>query len=84
MAKNMAKAQKLVEKTMTFEEIMLANPDAAGILLKKGMHCFGCSMAANETLEQGAIVHGLNPDKIVSEINKRIDKVKNKKAGKRK
>jgi len=31
-------------------------------------------MAMFETLEQGAIMHGINPNKLVEELNKKIKK----------
>jgi hybrid cluster-associated redox disulfide protein len=61
-------AQKITKK-MSFAEIIQKNPKAAEILFENGMHCIGCAMAINETLEQGAIAHGIDPDKIVKEIN---------------
>jgi len=61
---------KEITKKMSFAEIMQKNPKAMEILMEKGMHCCGCAMASFETLEQGCIAHGLNPDKIVDEINK--------------
>ena len=66
-----------IEKTMTFAEIMEKKPEAAGVLMKAGMHCFGCAMAGGETLEEGCLAHGLNPEKILREINKlRVNKKK--------
>lgn len=56
---------------MTFSEIIEKNPDAIEILFRSGMHCIGCGMAGMETLEQGALMHGLNPNKLVDEINKK-------------
>jgi hybrid cluster-associated redox disulfide protein len=63
-----------INKNMTFEDVLRINPKIAEILMKKGMHCIGCSMAMYETLEQGAIMHGINPDKLVDELNKKIKK----------
>jgi hydroxylamine reductase len=57
-------------------------PEAAEILFKKGMHCMGCEMAGFETLEQGCVMHGLNANKIVDEINKKISKTKSKRSKK--
>ena len=59
----------LISKEMTFAEIMGKNPEAGMVLMNKGMHCIGCGMAMMETLEQGALVHGLDPDKLVKELN---------------
>ena len=63
---------ELVTKKMRFAELIANHPESAGILMNKGMHCFGCAMASYETLEEGCLTHGLNPDEIVSEINKKI------------
>ena len=69
---------------MSFSEIMEKHPEAAKILIQKGMHCLGCGMAAFETLKQGAIMHGINPDKLVKEINAKISKKSKTKSTKNK
>lgn len=74
----MTKQQK-INKKMSFTELMKKNPDAIEILLDKGMHCIGCPMAMQETLEQGALAHGLDPDKLVKEINEKLSKKSEKK-----
>jgi hybrid cluster-associated redox disulfide protein len=63
-----------ITKDMSFADIIEKNPEAVGILMGKGMHCIGCGMAAMETLEQGALMHGMNPDELVKEINKKTGK----------
>ncbi|MEK6936240.1 MAG: DUF1858 domain-containing protein [Nanoarchaeota archaeon] len=63
-----------ITKKMTFSEIMQKHPEAMMFLMEKGMHCCGCHMASFETLEQGCASHGLNPDEIVEEINKKLNK----------
>ena len=55
---------------MSFAEILSKKPEAAGVLMEKGMHCCGCPMSQMETLEQGACAHGLDADEIVKELNK--------------
>jgi len=75
MKKNKTHSKKnLITKDMSFVEIMQKHPKAAMILIEKGMHCIGCGMAAYETLEQGAVMHGLNPDKLVKELNSKFNK----------
>lgn len=66
-----------INKKMSFAEIMDKKPEAASLLMENGMHCMGCPMAMQETLEQGALAHGLDPDKLEEEINKK-KKVKKK------
>lgn len=60
---------KYINKKMKFTDVIESNSEAAWILINKGMHCAGCNMADAETLEQGALMHGINPDKLVKEIN---------------
>jgi len=67
---------KSISKKITFSELMEKYPEAAEILMNKGMHCIGCGMAMFETLEQGAMVHGLDADELVNEINKKLQKTK--------
>jgi hybrid cluster-associated redox disulfide protein len=61
-----------ITKEMSFSEIMEKNPEAIGILLENGMHCIGCPMAMQETLEEGAIAHGIDPKKLTEEINTKL------------
>ena len=68
---------------MTFAELM-KYPEAVEVLMKKGFHCIGCSAAAFETIEQGAIMHGINPKELVEEINKKLSKKKTKKSSPKK
>jgi hybrid cluster-associated redox disulfide protein len=78
MVKNKQTKGKIT-KDMNFVEIFQKNPDAFDVLFKKGMHCVGCGMAASETLEEGAMAHGLDADEIVNEINKETKNKKTKK-----
>jgi len=59
-----------INKDMTFAELMEKHPEAAGELFAQGMHCVGCGAAAFETIEQGAMAHGINPEKLIKKLNK--------------
>ena len=39
------------------------------IINVEGMHCIGCPSAQGESLEEAALVHGLDPDEITAKIN---------------
>jgi hybrid cluster-associated redox disulfide protein len=41
-----------------------------------GMHCLGCPASQAESLEEAAAVHGLDPQELVDEINRYLDKKK--------
>ena len=65
----MVKKNKIA-KEMNFTEILKKNPDSVKVFLKYDMHCIGCPMAQQETLEEGCKAHGIDADKLVKEINK--------------
>ena len=58
-----------ITKDMTIGELLRTNENVAPILMGAGMHCLGCPSAQAETLEEAAMVHGLDADMLVSQIN---------------
>lgn len=68
-----------ITKNMALGEIVSKHPESAEVIMKYGLHCIGCHVAAWETLEQGAKGHGLNDEKIeqmVKDVNAEIEKKK--------
>ena len=57
-----------ITKDMTIGEILRANPDVTPVLLKAGMHCLGCPSAQGESLEEAAMVHGIDIDALMAAI----------------
>ncbi len=57
-----------ITKDMTIGEILRTNPDVAPILMNAGMHCLGCPSAQGESLEEAAMVHGMNIDDLMAQI----------------
>lgn len=57
-----------VSKDMTIGEILRANPAVAPVLLEAGMHCLGCPSAQAETLEEAAMVHGIDIDALMAAV----------------
>ena len=63
---------KITKKTI-MSEILEEKPKAAKLLIEAGMHCVGCPMAMQETLEQGCKALGMNKkqiDELVKKLNK--------------
>ena len=58
-----------VSKDMLIGEIVRIDDGIIPILISSGMHCIGCPSAQGESLEEAAMVLGLNADELVSEIN---------------
>lgn len=59
----------MVNKEMLIGELMEKYPQAAPVLMSIGMHCLGCPSAQAETLEEAAMVHGLDAEDLVDKIN---------------
>lgn len=57
-----------ITKEMTIGEILRVNPNVAPILMEAGMHCLGCPSAQGETLEDAAMVHGMDFNELWSKI----------------
>ena len=56
---------------MTIREIIQKKPKAAEILMRAGMGCVYCPVAAMETLAQGAEAHGIDVKKLLKELNEK-------------
>ena len=70
---NLENKMKITKKTK-FSKILESNEDAAEILLKAGLHCVGCPMTSQESLEDGCLSHGMSGkeiDKLVTKLNKK-------------
>jgi len=57
-----------ITKEMTIGEILRTAPNVAPVLLEAGMHCLGCPSAQAESLEEAAMVHGMNIDELMAKI----------------
>ena len=58
-----------VTKDMTIAELLMMDRSAGMVLMQNGMHCLGCPSAAGETLEEASMVHGMDCEKLVADIN---------------
>ena len=60
---------------MTLGEIVKKYPKAAEILtFEYGLHCVGCHVAGEESLQDGAKVHGITGkdfEKLLADLNQR-------------
>ncbi|NJC87616.1 MAG: DUF1858 domain-containing protein [Desulfuromonas sp.] len=58
-----------ITKDMTFHQVMRMNPEVLKVLGKFQLGCVGCMGAQHETLEQGAMAHGLDVEELLRELN---------------
>ncbi len=58
-----------ITKDMIISDILKIDERAVPILMDAGMHCIGCPSAQGESLEEAAMVHGLDADEITDVLN---------------
>ena len=58
-----------ITKDMIIAEIISIDENLAAVLMASGMHCIGCPSAQGESLEEAAMVHGMDADKLVDTLN---------------
>ena len=58
-----------VSEDMLIGQLLQIDANIAPILMRAGMHCLGCPSSQMESLEEAAMVHGLDVDVLVNQIN---------------
>ena len=58
-----------VTKNTLIGQLQQIDPNIAAILMRAGMHCIGCPSSQMESLEEAAMVHGMDVDVLVQQIN---------------
>ena len=61
-----------IQKDTIIGDILDIAPETAPIFMAIGMHCLGCPASRGETVEEACIVHGVDPDELLAELNKKI------------
>lgn len=60
---------KQVTKDMIIGEILQLDSGVVPILMQSGMHCLGCPSSQMETLGEACMVHGIDADALVEQLN---------------
>lgn len=58
-----------ITKDMAIAEVIQKHPDLIPIFLQHGLGCLGCAMASFETIEQGALAHGMDVEALMKDLN---------------
>ncbi len=58
-----------ITKDTTIGDILRVKPSAIPLLMEIGMHCIGCPASMGETVEEAAMVHGIDADDLVMQMN---------------
>ena len=59
-----------ITKDTIIGDILDIAPETAPLFLSIGMHCLGCPSSRGETVEQDCMVHGVDVDALLAELNK--------------
>ena len=57
-----------ITKDMGIMEIIEKWPQTAQVLMQQGMGCIGCAAAHFETIEDGAVAHGMDVDALMAAL----------------
>lgn len=59
----------VVTKDTIIGDVVNADQNVAPVLMASGLHCLGCVLASGETIEEACMVHGIDPEQLVADIN---------------
>lgn len=59
----------VITKDMTIGSLLQKSDIIAPVLMKAGMHCLGCPASQAESLEEACMVHGIDCNVLVSQLN---------------
>ncbi len=58
-----------IVKEMRVGDVLAIEPKTAEIFMGFGMSCFACPMGEGETIEEAAMVHGIDLDELLKMLN---------------
>ena len=58
-----------ITKEMTMGALLSIDRGVAVVLMNAGMHCIGCPSSIGESLEEACMVHGIEVDELLKNIN---------------
>ena len=61
-----------IEKNTIIGDVLDIAPHSAPLFFAIGMHCLGCPSSRGETVEQACMVHGVDVNALLEELNKNI------------
>ena len=62
-----------ITKATTMGEMLQHDMGIAYVLMEAGMHCVGCPSSIGESLEEACMVHGLNADEVMANIQEYLN-----------
>ena len=62
-----------ITKQTTMGEMLTYDRGIAMVLMQAGMHCIGCPSSIHEYLEEACMVHGIDCDEVLANIQKYLE-----------
>ena len=59
----------MITKDMVIGDVINEHPELVRAFFANGMMCIGCPASQGESIEQAAMVHGLDADQLVAALN---------------
>ena len=69
-----------IEKNTIIGDVLDIAPQAAPLFFAIGMHCLGCPSSRGETVEEACMVHGVDCDAFLKQVNYFIEVTEENKA----
>jgi hybrid cluster-associated redox disulfide protein len=66
----MEKETAIFTRDMSMMEALQADPRAREVFAAHGMGCVGCMGVSMESIEDGAKMHGIDPEVVLAELNR--------------
>lgn len=61
-----------ITKDMNLAQVVRNHPDTIPVFLRHGLMCVGCAAARFESIEQGALAHGIDVEALVNALNEAL------------
>ena len=58
-----------IEKDTIIGDVLDLAPETAPLFQAIGMHCLGCPASRGESVEEACMVHGVDPDAFLAQVN---------------
>lgn len=62
-----------IEKDTIIGDILDVAPQTAPLFMAIGMHCLGCPASRGETVEEACMVHGIECEPFLTQLNRFIE-----------
>ena len=71
-----------IEKDTIIGSILDIAPQTAPLFFAIGMHCLGCPSSRSETVEEACMVHGIDCESFLAQLNRFMEALEESEAGK--